>query len=427
MQSLLGTVNGILPANLALNPTSVAGGSRPQRRVLRPERAADPAQRRQRHVAGDRSRHRDPEPGARPDRRQRGQRGAARASTSGGSTSSVSTSGNVVTDSVTQHAARGQPLRAGRPAGGADDRGGRARPQHRHRDAQLQRRRGLVLDQRLAADASSTSRSSTSLVNQILARPGPAARSGSALGSLLDAGSSTTTPTGNLLTCDTSAPGTTASAKVGVLNLGLLSALEGGIGLNVGDVSVTGSSTVATPAVATSPATATPPPHRWRRRPAVPNVTTRAHRRVLGGDAADHLDGGHGPGRAAAHRPPPHRLARPLSQLTQPPPGWPMSHSPTDPLRIGRRTATGPGLRDLLRSPSGLGGRPGGGHSTARSTTCATRPGCSAAPVSRRIDAEQVFGGLGGRGRCSGNRCCELLGTGWRNPVPGRCSRRQCG
>jgi hypothetical protein len=28
----------------------------------------------------------------------------------------------------------------------------------------------------------------------------------------------------------------------------------------------------------------------------------------------------------------------------------------------GRRTATGPGLRDLLRSPSGLGGRPGGGH-----------------------------------------------------------------
>ena len=62
-----------------------------------------------------------------------------------------------------------------------------------------------------------------------------------------------------------------------MLNLGLLSALEGGIGLNVGDVSVTGSSTVATPAVATSAA------HGPRPRPvaasapapaAVPNVTT---------------------------------------------------------------------------------------------------------------------------------------------------------
>jgi hypothetical protein len=80
---------------------------------------------------------------------------------------------------------------------------------------------------------------------------------GSALGSLLT-GIINYTPDGNLLTCDTSAPGTTASAKVGVLNLGLLSALQGGIGLNVGDVSVTGSSTVATPAVATSPSTATP-------------------------------------------------------------------------------------------------------------------------------------------------------------------------
>ena len=53
-------------------------------------------------------------------------------------------------------------------------------------------------------------------------------------------------------------PGTTASAKVGVLNLGLLSGLMGGVGLNVGDVSVSGSSTVATPAVATSASTASP-------------------------------------------------------------------------------------------------------------------------------------------------------------------------
>jgi hypothetical protein len=62
---------------------------------------------------------------------------------------------------------------------------------------------------------------------------------------------------------------------VGVLNLGLLAAVEGGIGLNVGDVSVTGSSTVATPAVATAPATATPAPAVPVAAPAaVPNVTS---------------------------------------------------------------------------------------------------------------------------------------------------------
>ena len=63
---------------------------------------------------------------------------------------------------------------------------------------------------------------------------------------------------------------------MGVLNLGLLSALEGGIGLNVGDVSVTGTSTVATPAVATSPATASPAtPVAAATAPAVvPDVTT---------------------------------------------------------------------------------------------------------------------------------------------------------
>ena len=48
------------------------------------------------------------------------------------------------------------------------------------------------------------------------------------------------------------------------------SALQGGIDLNVGDVSVTGTST-ATPAVATSPATTPGPPAAVA--PAVPNVT----------------------------------------------------------------------------------------------------------------------------------------------------------
>ena len=64
-------------------------------------------------------------------------------------------------------------------------------------------------------------------------RPAPAARWARLHRGSLLTGTSTYTPDGNLLTCDTSAPGTTASAKVGVLNLGLLSALQGGIGLNV--------------------------------------------------------------------------------------------------------------------------------------------------------------------------------------------------
>ena len=70
-------------------------------------------------------------------------------------------------------------------------------------------------------------------------------------------------------------PGTTASAKVGVVNLGVLSGLMGGVGLNVGDVSVTGSSTVSSPAVTTSAATATPVAVTASPAPAaVPDVTS---------------------------------------------------------------------------------------------------------------------------------------------------------
>ncbi len=59
------------------------------------------------------------------------------------------------------------------------------------------------------------------------------------------------------------------------MNLGLLSALEGGIALNVGDVSVTGTSTNATPAVATSPAAPAAPVAAAAPAPAaVPDVTT---------------------------------------------------------------------------------------------------------------------------------------------------------
>ena len=151
VQSLLGTVNGILPANLALNPTSVAGGS---------------------DVSGECSvlsgllTQLDAASGTSPVtglvtgilNQVLGLTGGNAVSVQplsidlGGSTSSVSTSGNVVTDSVTPAHRRRQPLRPGRPAGGADHRLGRARPQHRHGDAQLQRRPRLLLDQRLAAD-----------------------------------------------------------------------------------------------------------------------------------------------------------------------------------------------------------------------------------------------------------------------------------
>jgi hypothetical protein len=48
------------------------------------------------------------------------------------------------------------------------------------------------------------------------------------------------------------------------------------------------------------------------------------HRGVLGPNPADHLDGGRGTGRAHAHLPGPHRLARSVVQPNQPPTGCPM-------------------------------------------------------------------------------------------------------
>ncbi|HSZ36748.1 MAG TPA: hypothetical protein VK773_06620, partial [Acidimicrobiales bacterium] len=80
---------------------------------------------------------------------------------------------------------------------------------------------------------------------------------------------------GNLLTCQTSSPGTTSSANVGVLNVGLLSGLMGGIGVNVGDVSVSGSATAATPAVTAAQTVPATPAAAPATAPAVvPNVTT---------------------------------------------------------------------------------------------------------------------------------------------------------
>jgi hypothetical protein len=86
-------------------------------------------------------------------------------------------------------------------------------------------------------------------------------------------------PTGNLMNCDMSAPGASAHALVSTANVnGLLTGLMGGIGLFVGDVSASGSATTATPpatvtAAKTSPAAA--PAAAPATAPAVvPNVTS---------------------------------------------------------------------------------------------------------------------------------------------------------
>jgi hypothetical protein len=271
VQSLLGTVNGILPANLALNPTSVAGGS-----DLSGECSVLSGLLTQLTAAGSAS----PVTGLVTGilNQVLGLTGANAASVEpltidlGGSTSAVSTSGDVVTDSVTQHAVDVNLF------GLAD-----LQVAPTTASVALDRSTGTVTPSCNAGLVSYSTSGSlpsfvnvtqlTSLVNQILAQVGASSALGSALGSLLT-GIIDYTPAGNLLTCDTSAPGPTASAKVGVLNLGLLSALQGGIGVNVGDVSVAGSSTVATPAVATSPATATAAAAPVAAPAAVPDVTT---------------------------------------------------------------------------------------------------------------------------------------------------------
>ena len=270
VQSLLGTVNGILPPNLALNPTSVAGGS-----DLSGECSVLSGLLTQLNAAGSTS----PVTGLVTGilNQVLGLTGANAASVEpltvdlGGSTSAVSTSGAVVTDSVTQHAVDVNLF------GLAD-----LQVAPTTASVALDRSTGTVTPSCNAGLVSYSTSGSlpsfvnvtqlTGLVNQILAQVGASSALGSALGSLLT-GIIDYNPAGNLLTCDTSAPGLTASAKVGVLNLGLLGALQGGIGVNVGDVSVTGSSTVA-PAVATSPATATEAAAPVAAPAAVPDVTT---------------------------------------------------------------------------------------------------------------------------------------------------------
>ena len=144
-----------------------------------------------------------------------------------------------------------------------------------------------------------------------------------------------------------------------------------------------------------------------------------AHRRVLGGDAAHPFDGGHGPGRPAAHRPAPHRVARPLSQFTQPPPRWLMSHhcrSSAD------RTADRHRARPSGPPPFPLRsrGRPGGGL-VEREALFAQ----SACSVTREGNVERDLRRIWiGEERCGGNRCCVQLGTERRISVPS-CCRQQ--
>jgi hypothetical protein len=270
VQALLGTVNGILPANLALNATSVAGGSSVSGEcsilsgLLSQLNAANSTSPVTGLITGILN-------------QVLGLTGGNAASVEplsidlGGSTSSVTTNGNVVTDSVTQHTIDVNLF------GLAD-----LQVAPTTASVALDRSTGTVTPSCNAGLASYSTSGSlptfvnitqlTSLVNQILSQVGASSALSSALGSLLT-GIIDYTPDGNLLTCDTSAPGSTASAKVGVLNLGLLAAVSGGIALNVGDVSVTGSSTNAVPAVATSPGTA-PAATPVAAPAAVPGVTT---------------------------------------------------------------------------------------------------------------------------------------------------------
>ena len=167
VQSLLTSVNGILPANLALNPTSVASGS-----GVSGECSVLSGLLTQLDAANSTS----PVTGVLTGilNQVLGLTGGNAATVEplvidlGGSTSSVSTSGNVVTDSVMQHAVDVEPLRAGRLAGGADDGVGGGGSQHRHGDAQCNA--GLVSYSTSGSLPSFvTITQLTTLVNQILA------------------------------------------------------------------------------------------------------------------------------------------------------------------------------------------------------------------------------------------------------------------
>jgi hypothetical protein len=193
----------------------------------------------------------------------------------GGSTTSVSTNGNVVTDSATQHAVDVNLF------GLAD-----LQIAPTTASVSLDRSTGVVTPSCNAGVASYSVGSGaqqfvslgqlTQTLNQLLGQLSSTldqltAALSSLIGQLVNY-----QPPGNLLNCQTSDPGPKASANVGVLNVGLLTGLMGGIGVNVGDVSVSGSATSATPAATAAAVTPTAAPAAApATAPAVvPNVTT---------------------------------------------------------------------------------------------------------------------------------------------------------
>jgi hypothetical protein len=193
----------------------------------------------------------------------------------GGSTTSVSTNGNVVTDTTEQRAVEVNLF------GLAD-----LKVAPTTASVALDRSTGVVTP---SCDAGVLSYSVgsgaeqflnlgalTSTLNQLLGQLSSTLdQLTAALSSLIGQLVNYQTP-GNLLNCQISSPGPKASANVGVLNVGLLTGLMGGIGVNVGDVSVSGNATTATPA-ATTAAAVTPaaPAAAPATAPAVvPNVTT---------------------------------------------------------------------------------------------------------------------------------------------------------
>jgi hypothetical protein len=197
----------------------------------------------------------------------------------GGSTTAVTTNGNVVTDAVTQQAADINLF------GLAD-----LQVTPTTASVALDRSTGIVTP---SCQAGVVSFSTASGLQQFLSLPaGVTGPLNALLGQLSGTLNTLTTTlgtligdllqyseTGNLMNCDVSAPGPTAHADVSIANAGLLSGLlsaaDGGVRLYIGDVSASGSATTATPAVTTAaapaPPAANPAPAAAT---AVPNVTT---------------------------------------------------------------------------------------------------------------------------------------------------------
>ncbi len=335
VQALLGTVNGILPANLALSPTSVAGGS-----DVSGECSVVGGLLTQLNAAGSSSPVTALVTGIL--NQVLGLTSSHAVTVEplsidlGGSTSSVSTNGNVVTDSVTQHTVDVNLF------GLAD-----LQVAPTTASVVLDRSSGTVTPSCSAGLVSYTTNGSlpsfititqlTSLVNQILSQIGASSALGSALGSLLT-GIIDYTPDGNLLTCDTSAPGPTASAKVGVLNLGLLERAAGGHRSERRRRQRHGQLDQSH-ARGRHLARRDPRPPGSGGRSRCAQRHHRAHRRVLVGDAARPSAGGHGSDGASAHRPAPRRLARSLDRPNQPPSRWLMSLSHRTRLTLWGRTA----------------------------------------------------------------------------------------